>query len=352
MSEWEKNLLDIAPYVAGEQPDNDKIIKLNANENPYPPSPAAEKALRELKVGELNKYPDANAMPLMEILAKMHGLTPANVFIGNGSDDVLALSFRAFFNSKKPILYPDITYSFYPVWCDLLKIPYKLCPVDENFRINAEDYYPENGGVVIANPNAPTSITEGKDFIVDILDHNKDCVVIVDEAYVDFGTYSAVELVSKYENLLVTQTFSKSRSLAGMRIGMAYGSEKLISCLRAVKDSYNSYPLDTAALTAACASAEDEVYFRHTVLKVMQTRDETAQTLRGLGFKVMDSATNFLFATHPDYTAEEIFMYLRENGVFVRYFKKPRIDNYLRITVGTDEQMKRLCELLIKLITG
>ncbi|MBR1422321.1 MAG: histidinol-phosphate transaminase [Ruminococcus sp.] len=350
MSEWEKNLLDIAPYVAGEQPDNDKIIKLNANENPYPPSPMVEKALAELDAKELKKYPDANGTPLVKLLAEKHGIGTENVFVGNGSDDVLALSFRAFFNSDKPILYPDITYSFYPVWCDLLKIPYKLCPVDENFKIDPKDYYAENGGVVIANPNAPTSICEGKEFILDILEHNKDCVVIVDEAYVDFGTYSAVELISKYENLLVTQTFSKSRSLAGMRVGMAFGSEKLISCLKAVKDSYNSYPLDTAAQTAACAAIEDEVYFMRTVMRVKQTRDDTAQSLRELGFKVLESGTNFLFASHPDFSAEQIFSYLRENGIFVRYFKKPRIDNFLRITVGTDEQMKLMCELLTKLI--
>lgn len=352
MSSWEKNLLDIEPYVAGEQPGNDKIIKLNANENPYPPSPMAEKALRELSFTELKKYPDANGAPIIKALAKRNELDEKNVFVGNGSDDVLALAFRAFFNSKKPILYPDITYSFYPVWCDLLKIPYKLCAVDDDFRIDPKDYYEENGGVVIANPNAPTSIAEGRDFIVDILEHNKDCVVIVDEAYADFAPYSAVELIKQYDNLLVTQTFSKSRSLAGMRVGMAFGSEKLISCLRAVKDSYNSYPLDSAAQAAACASVEDEVYFRHTVLKVMQTRDETAARLRGMGFSVLDSATNFLFATHPDHTAEEIFEYLKENGVYVRYFKKPRIDNYLRITVGTDEQMNRMCELLTELITG
>ena len=347
---WRKNLIDIEPYVAGEQPKNDKIIKLNANENPYPPSPAVEKILREKNISELKKYPEANALPLKKALAERYGLREENVFCGNGSDDVLATAFRAFFNSEKPILYPDITYSFYPVWCELLKIPYKTKPVDENFRINVKDFYEENGGVVIPNPNAPTSIAENRDFITELLEHNKDSIVIIDEAYVDFSDYSCVELIKKYDNLLVTQTFSKSRSLAGMRVGMAFGNEELIKYMGAVKDSYNSYPLDQLAIEIACASVKDEEYFRLVVEKIKSTRDKTKDTLCGLGFDVAESSTNFLFATHPDYKAKDIFEYLKTKNIYVRYFNKERIDNHLRITIGTDEQMKLLCDELAQFI--
>ena len=339
---WKKNLIEITPYVSGEQPKTDKIIKLNANENPFPPSPAAVEAVRALDNTAFRKYPDSTASGVRKALAGFYGVSPENIFIGNGSDDVLALSFRAFFNSEKPIFFPDITYSFYPVWCSLLKIPYKTIPVSDDFRIDPEDYAAENGGVVIPNPNAPTSIGEGKEFIEKLLENNKDSIVIIDEAYVDFGGYSSVELLKKYENLLVVQTMSKSRSLAGMRIGMAIGSEELISVLTAVKDSYNSYPLDAAAQAAASASVNDDEYFRDTVNKVITLRDELLSELRSLGFKAPDSKTNFIFCSHPVFKAEYIFSQLRERGIFIRYFKIPRIDNYLRITVGTKEQNNRL----------
>lgn len=339
---WRKNLINIEPYVAGEQPKNENIIKLNANENPYPPSPAVERVLKSESAAELRKYPDANAMPLKKALAERYGLKAENVFCGNGSDDVLATAFRAFFNSDKPIFYPDVTYSFYPVWCELLKIPYETKPVDENFVINVKDYYGDNGGVVIPNPNAPTSLGVGKDFIEDLLEHNKDSIVIIDEAYADFGKYSCVELVKKYDNLVVTQTFSKSRSLAGMRVGMTFANEELISYMQAVKDSYNSYPLDRLAIKTAVASLSDEEYFRSTVERIKLTRDKTAESLREMGFKVLDSETNFLFVTHEKFAAKDIFTYLREAGIFVRHFNKPRIDNYLRITIGTDSQMSFL----------
>jgi histidinol-phosphate aminotransferase len=300
----------------------------------------------------LRLYPSMDAAPLRravaERLGSMNGisLTEDNVFIGNGSDDVLATAFRAFFNSEKPVFYPDITYSFYPVWCDLLKIPYKTLPVDERFNINSADYYPANGGVVIPNPNAPTSIGRGKDFIVDLLEHNRDCVVIIDEAYVDFGGYSAVELINEYENLLITQTFSKSRAMAGMRIGMAIGCPDLIRMLDAVKDSYNSYPMDKVSIEAGIASVNDEEYFREIVGKVKATRERVTAELRKMGFDVPDSGTNFLFAEHSTVTAKEIFEYLREKGIYVRYWNKPRIGNRLRITVGTDVQMdKTLAEI-------
>lgn len=339
---WKKNLINITPYVAGEQPENDNIIKLNANENPYPPSPEVQKILAGKITADFRKYPDANAVPLKKALAERNGLSPENVFCGNGSDDVLATAFRAFFNSDKPIFYPDITYSFYPVWCELLKIPYETKSVDENFEINVKDFYGENGGVVIPNPNAPTSIGVGREFIVDLLEHNKDCIVIIDEAYADFGRYSCVELVKEYDNLVVTQTFSKSRSLAGMRVGMAFAQHELISYMQAVKDSYNSYPLDQVAIETAVASVKDEKYFTETVEKIRSTRNEGVKILRDMGFKVFDSETNFLFASHPDHSAKEIFEFVRSKGIFIRYFNKPRIDNYLRITVGTDEEMQSL----------
>lgn len=248
----------------------------------------------------------------------------------------------AFFNSDKPILYPDITYSFYPVWCSLIKIPYKTIPVDENFEIHAEDYYTENGGIIIPNPNAPTSICKPLDFVIDIVEHNPDSVVIIDEAYVDFGGESAVELTKKYENLLVTQTFSKSRSLAGMRIGFAIGSEELIATLETVKNSYNSYVMDSIALEVGTASVNDEEYFKECVNKVIATRERVRDELITLGFDVKKSATNFLFATHKEYSAKEIFEYLKTKKIFIRYFNVPRIDNYLRISIGTDEEMDKM----------
>ena len=347
---WKKNLINIEPYVAGEQPKNENIIKLNANENPYPPAPGVAKVLASKSATELKKYPSADAVPLKEALAKRYGLSAENVFCGNGSDDVLATAFRAFFNSDKPIVFPDITYSFYPVWCELLKIPYITKPVDEDFKINVKDFYCENGGVVIPNPNAPTAIGVGKDFITDLLDNNPDVIVIIDEAYVDFGKYSCVELINKYDNLIVTQTFSKSRSLAGMRIGMAFAQPELISYMQAVKDSYNSYPLDQLAIETGIASVQDEEYFISTVEKIKATRDKSAQEFRAMGFKVTDSETNFLFVSHPEISAKEIFEYTREKGVFIRYFNKPRIDNWLRITIGTEEQMETLIKIVKELI--
>lgn len=339
---WKENLIKITPYVAGEQSNDKDIVKLNANENPYPPSPEVKKILDNFKYGELKKYPNANSTILKDAIAKRLNVERCNVFVGNGSDDVIALSFMAFFNSDKPILYPDITYSFYPVWCSLINVPYKTVPVDENFMINAKDYYEPNGGVIIPNPNAPTSIGRKLDFVIDLLEHNQDCIVIIDEAYVDFGGESAVSLTKKYENLLVVQTFSKSRSLAGMRIGYAIGSETLIQTLEAVKNSYNSYVMDSVALEAGTASVNDEEYFVSTLNKVIATRERATKELRNLGFTVFDSSTNFLFVTHNNYKAKDIFEYLKSRKIFIRYFNIPRIDNHLRITIGTDEEMDKL----------
>lgn len=336
---WQRNLIKIEPYVAGEQPKFDDIIKLNANENPYPPSPEVRKVLDNFSYGDLKKYPSIDANPLREAIAEYYGIKKENVFTGNGSDDVLATAFRAFFNSELPIAYPDITYSFYPVWCELLKIAAKVYAVDDNFRINVKDYYEPNGGVVIPNPNAPTSIGEGRDFIIDLLEHNKECIVIIDEAYADFGEYSAVELIDKYENLVVTQTFSKSRSMAGMRVAAAFANPYLISYMDAVKDSYNSYPMDSIAIQTGIASIKDKAYFEDTVAKIIATRERISKELKDLGFTVLDSSTNFLFASHSKHNAKDIFEYLKSKNIFIRYFNKPRIENYLRITIGTDEEM-------------
>lgn len=341
-----KKLRRIDPYVPGEQPQSENIIKLNANENPYPPAPGVQQALRDFDASRLALYPDANGKALKSALAGRFGLKPSQVFLGNGSDDVLALAFQSFFCSGEPVLYPDITYSFYPVWCDLFRIPYETVPLDENFCVNVRDYDRPNGGVVLPNPNAPTGRGLSPDVLEDLLQHNADCVVIIDEAYVDFGAQSAVPLLEKYENLLVVQTMSKSRSLAGLRIGYALGSETLIATLEAVKNSYNSYTMDAVALAAGEAAVKDEAYFQETCRKVIATRERTADALRGLGFIVSPSLTNFLFVTHPAKKAPDIFGYLRGRGIFIRYFKLPRIDNYLRITVGTDEQMDKLVDAL------
>lgn len=347
---WRDNLIKIEPYVAGEQPNKTDFIKLNANENPYPPSPKVAAAIREFNAEKLKKYPSANAVPLVAAIAKREGLKPENVFAGNGTDDVLSIAFRALFNSDKPIIFPDITYSFNTVWCDILRIPYETVPVDDEFNIDLADYARENGGVVIANPNAPTSIGRGLDFIREILDSNRNSVVIVDEAYVDFGGVTAVPLLKEYDNLLITRTFSKSRSLAGMRLGWAMGSAELISALYATKDSMNSYPVDSIAQAAGVAAIEDEEYFQATLKRVIATRKRLTAELRGMGFKLPDSQTNFVFATHPNYSAKDIFEYLKMRDIYVRWFNKPRIDNYLRITIGTDEDTDALIAALKELI--
>lgn len=336
----------IDPYVPGEQPQAADIIKLNANENPYPPAPGVQEVLRAFDASSLALYPDANGKRLKTALAERFDVKPAQVFLGNGSDDVLALAFQSFFCSEGPILYPDITYSFYPVWCDLFRIPYETMPLDENFCVNIRDYDKPNGGVVLPNPNAPTGRGLSLEVLEDLLQHNADCVVIIDEAYVDFGAQSAVSLLDKYENLLVVQTMSKSRSLAGLRIGYALGSETLIATLEAVKNSYNSYTMDALALAAGEAAVRDEMYFQQTCRRVIATRERAAKALRDLGFTVSPSLSNFLFVTHPKKDASVIFEYLRQKNIFIRYFKLPRIDNYLRITVGTDEQMDKLIAAL------
>lgn len=341
---WKKNLRDIEPYVPGEQSKDSDIVKINANENPYPPSPKAVEVLKNFNTDGLKFYPPADAYALKSALAEHYDVDVNNVFLGNGSDDVIALSFQAFFNSSLPIVYPDITYSFYPVWCRLLGIEYKNYPLDDNFRINVEDYKEPNGGVVIPNPNAPTSLGEGREFVERLMEYNWDSVVIIDEAYTDFGGISSVPLINKYDNLLITGTFSKSRSLAGMRIGFAIGSAELISVLEAVKNSYNSYTVDSLSIAMGTASVQDEEYFESTINKIIATRTRVTNELRALGFEVLDSSANFVMATHNDYDMKEMFEYLKSKKVFIRYFNLPRIENYVRISIGTDDEMNVFIE--------
>ena len=346
MSEWERTVRTVIPYVPGEQPNKQGMIKLNTNENPYPPAPGVAKALREMDPARLRLYPDPAATELVEALADRYGLSAENVFVGVGSDDVLSMSFLTFFNSDKPILFPDITYSFYDVWANLYRIPYQCQSLDENLHIRTEDYKKENGGIVLANPNAPTGVAEDLSVIREILTANRDSVVIIDEAYIDFGGTSAVSLIPEFDNLLVVSTFSKSRSLAGMRIGFALAQPKLIRCLTDVKYSFNSYTMDLTSIRVGTASVEDETYFAETVQRIIRTRERVKKSLHELGFQFPDSKSNFIFATHPDLDAWQLFLALRREEIYVRYFKKPRIDSYLRITIGTDDEMDALLAFL------
>ena len=339
MGNWKKNLRVVDPYVPGEQPKQENMIKLNTNENPYPPAPGVEKVLKSMETGDFRLYPKPDARELVDALAEEYGVPAEQVFVGVGSDDVLGMAFLTCFNSEKPVLFPDITYSFYPVWADLFKIPYNRPALDENFCIKKEDYFAENGGIVIANPNAPTSIAMPLADVEEIIAKNPDSVVIIDEAYVDFGGESALPLVKKYDNLLVVQTFSKSRSMAGMRIGFAIGSRALIDAMYAVRNSYNSYTMNMPSILCGVEAVKDRAYFDKTRIAIMETREDVAEKLAKLGFTVLPSSTNFLFAAHESVPAEELFMMLREKHIYVRYFKSPRINNYLRITIGTREQM-------------
>lgn len=347
---WKANIRKVTPYVPGEQPQGEDIIKLNTNENPYPPSPGVFESHRNIDVSRFSLYPELSARSLVNSLADYHGVSEKEVFVGVGSDDVLSMSFLTFFNSKKPIFFPDITYSFYPVWAEVYQIPYECQPLREDFTIDTADYHKENGGVVIANPNAPTSIGLTAAAIEEIIQANPDVIVIVDEAYVDFGGETVLPLIHKYDNLLVTRTYSKSRSMAGMRIGYAVGNEELIQALNDVKESVNSYTMTTESIVLGAASLKDEAYFQECITKIITTRERVRAALMQMGFDVKESQTNFLFASHERIPAKQIFEKLREKGIYVRYFSKEKIDNYLRITVGTDEQMdcflKKVFELL------
>ena len=348
MKNWETYVRKVVPYVPGEQPNKKNMIKLNTNENPYPPAPGVTECLEKFDTDRFRLYPDPAVTALVNELAAFHNVKPEQVFVGVGSDDVLAMCFLTFFNGSKPILFPDITYSFYDVWADTFRVPFQTKPLDENFNIRPEDYREENGGIIFPNPNAPTGVELGQDAIEDILQHNPDQIVIVDEAYVDSGATSALPLLEKYDNLIVVRTFSKSRSMAGMRIGYAIAASKVIRYLNDVKYSFNSYTMDQLSIDLGVEAVKDNAYFEENISKIINTRERSKERLKALGFSFRDSRSNFIFATHESCPAKEIFEALKEQDIYVRYFEKPRIDNYLRITIGTDEEMDQFFAFLEK----
>ncbi len=351
-NKWESYVRRVVPYTPGEQPQVSNVVKLNTNENPYPPSPKVQKILTDFEYSRMRLYPDPDSSVLINAIAERNGVKPSQVFVGVGSDDVLAVAFMTFFGSDTPILFPNITYSFYDVWADVYRIPYKQIPLNSDFTINCEDYLTENGGIVIANPNAPTGVAETVANIEYIVKNNPDSVVIIDEAYVDFGAESCLSLVEKYENLLVVQTYSKSRSMAGMRIGFAIGSEKLIKYMNDVKFSVNSYTMNPITQLCGAESMADESYFRETVDKIIATRERSKARLTELGFVFPDSMTNFIFASPQKKSAQYIFEELKKRNIFVRYWNKPVICDYLRISIGTDEEMDKLFNALEEIING
>ncbi|MGH1426713.1 MAG: histidinol-phosphate transaminase [Arenicella sp.] len=352
---WSSVIQQLSPYVPGEQPKatgSGELIKLNTNENPYPPSPEVVSTIQRTAEQGLQKYPDPNGQVLKETIADYYHLQSDQVFVGNSSDEVLAHTFHAFFTDRvgaddKPLCFPDITYGFYPVYAKLYRTPYKLVPLAADFSFDIEQIPRENRGVIFANPNAPTGLCLGLTKIEQLLQTHADSVVVVDEAYVDFGGESAIALINQYENLLVTQTFSKSRSLAGLRLGYACGNADLIEALERVKNSFNAYPLDHLAIAGGSASFNDESYFQTQRSRVIATRQATMSSLRELGFTVLDSSANFVFAKPPQtIAAKALFQELRQRDIIVRYFDKPRIDEYLRITIGTDAEMQQLIKAL------
>ena len=343
---WSPFVKDLVPYVPGEQPKLSKLVKLNTNENPYGPSPRAIAAMQAELNDNLRLYPDPNGERLKQAVATYYGVQPAQVFVGNGSDEVLAHAFHGLFQHGQPLLFPDISYSFYPVYCGLYGIAHETVALDERFQINVADYNRPNGGIIFPNPNAPTGCLLPLQAIEQLLRANTESVVLVDEAYVDFGGESAIALVDRYPNLLVTQTLSKSRSLAGLRVGLAVGPPDLIEALERIKNSFNSYPLDRIAIAGAAAAFEDRAYFQQTCQQVIDSREAVVKVMQGLGFEVLPSAANFIFARHPQRDAATIAASLREQGVIVRHFKQRRIDQFLRITIGTPEQNQALLAAL------
>ncbi len=350
MKVWESYIRKVEPYVPGEQPKIKNVIKLNTNENPYPPSKAVMDALTKVDLDSLKLYPDPEVTKLNEAIANFYGVNKNQVFTGVGSDDVISMIFMTFFNSDKPVLFPEISYSFYSVWADLHKVPYETVRLDEDFNILVEDFNRENGGIIFPNPNAPTSKYLELSSVEEIIKNNQNSVVVVDEAYIDFGGESAIKFVNKYDNLIVVQTFSKSRSMAGMRIGYAIANEKLIKALNDVKFSFNSYTMNRTAIELGTAAINDKAYFEECCKKIVATRERTMKDLKELGFSFPESKANFIFAKHKDVPASLIFTKLKEKNIFVRYFNKPRIDNYLRITIGTDEQMDALIKALKEIL--
>ena len=346
MRVFENNIRKVEPYVPGEQPQGN-VIKLNTNENPYPPAPGVRTALQNVDTDLMRRYPDPTAGELVHTLAEYYGVKDEQVFVGVGSDDVLAMCFLTFFNSQKSILFPDITYSFYKVWAELYRIPYECPQVDSQFRIVKEDYYKENGGVIFPNPNAPTSIYEELDFVEDILQHNQDVIVIVeDEAYVDFAGKSALELIDRYDNLIVVQTFSKARSMAGMRIGYAISNPTLIKYLNDAKYSFNSYTMNQTSLVCGVEAVKDRTYFEEQTAKIIETREWSKKQLSALGFVFPDSRANFIFAKHPEFDAKELFEALKKENIYVRFLGGSRIKDYLRISIGTRQEMEMLISFL------
>ncbi|MBQ3842415.1 MAG: histidinol-phosphate transaminase [Ruminiclostridium sp.] len=350
MSSWENNVRKVVPYIPGEQPKERNIIKLNTNENPYPPSPLAKEALEKFDYSDMRLYPAPDAAELVNALAETYSVKPEQVFVGVGSDDVISMAFMTFFNSDKPVLFPDITYSFYDVWAEVYGIPYKQIPLTADFRINADDYAQPNGGIIFPNPNAPTGVLESTEMIERVIKANPDSVVIIDEAYIDFGGTSVLPLIDKYENLLVVQTFSKSRSMAGMRIGFAIGSEKLIKYMNDVKFSVNSYTMNRVTIVCGAAALRDGEYFRTTCRKIITTRENAKKELSKRGFTFPDSMSNFIFAKPPKLPAKTVFEKLKERRIFVRHWNKPIIGDYLRITVGTDDEMQALFDALDEIL--
>lgn len=347
MKSWERNIRKVVPYVPGEQPKKERMIKLNTNENPYPPAPGVKEALAHIDTDRLRLYPDPVVADLTGAIADFYQVGADQVFVGVGSDDVLAMVFMTFFNSDKPLLFPDITYSFYDVWADMLRIPYEQIPLDADFRIQPEDYKRANGGVIFPNPNAPTGELLDLAFIEEIIRANPDVIVVVDEAYIDFGGDSALPLIDKYDNLIVVQTFSKSRSMAGSRIGFAISNPILIRYLNDVKYSFNSYTMDSVTIALGTAAIRDRAYFEATRDKIIKTREWTKEQLRELGFVFGDSMSNFIFAMHPEISGEALFEALKERDIYVRHFNRPkRINEYLRISIGTDAQMQEFIDFL------
>jgi histidinol-phosphate aminotransferase len=347
---WSDVVKGLTPYVPGEQPKLAKLVKLNTNENPYGPSPRALEAIRAATDDTLKLYPDPNADQLKRAIAAAHGVEANNVFVGNGSDEVLAHAFLGLLKQARPILFPDISYSFYPVYCGLYQVACETVALREDFSIRVEDYARPNGGIIFPNPNAPTGCLVPLAAIEKLLQANADSVVVIDEAYVDFGGTSAIPLTAKYPNLLVVQTLSKSRSLAGLRVGFAVGHVDLIEALERVKNSFNSYPLDRLAIAGAVAAIEDSEYFDQTRQAVIATRERLVGELKKLGFEVLPSAANFIFARHPGHDAQESALALRQRGIIVRHFKLPRIEQFLRITVGTDEQCAALVAAMKEIV--
>lgn len=347
---WSNIVKKISPYVPGEQPKDRKYIKLNTNENPYPPSQKALKAISKAANESLRLYPDPTCDSLRNTLAEYHGLKASEVFVGNGSDEILAFSFMAFFNPGDTIIFPDITYSFYEVYSSMFCVNYRLIPLDEEFNIPVEEFFTENDGIILANPNAPTGKALPIESIRRILEKNTNKVVIIDEAYVDFGAQTSIELIKEFDNLLVIGTLSKSRALAGLRVGFALGNEQLIEGLDRVKNSINSYTLDRLALVGAEEAIKDHEYFCEIRDKIINTREWVSDKLSALGFKVIESKANFIFISHPKINGKLLFEKLKESNILVRHFNSPRIDNFLRVSIGCDEEMDFFCQKVREII--